>query len=202
MRIIAILLAALSLPELTKLVSDEIGAKARGVRGRVGAIVGLVILALYVGMRADLHSTALATLRGRSYDTGQPHRVAAYADAASPFIWHGIVETERALHEPDVSIFTSSQFDTDNGETLFKPEPSPILDQAQRTVAATKFLAAAQFPKADVETTANGYVVELRDLRYAGIGEAQGEIRARIDLDPNGKVLSDELVWARNIKPR
>jgi membrane-bound metal-dependent hydrolase YbcI (DUF457 family) len=200
--IIAILLAALLLPELTRLVTDEIGAKSRGARGRVGAIIGLVILALYVGMRADLHSTALATLRGRSYDTGQPHRVAAYADAASPFIWHGIVETERALHEPDVSIFTSSQFDTDNGETLFKPEPSPILDQAQRTVAATKFLAAAQFPKADVETTANGYVVELRDLRYAGIGEAQGEIRARIDLDPNGKVLSDELVWARNIKPR
>jgi membrane-bound metal-dependent hydrolase YbcI (DUF457 family) len=200
--IIAILLAALFLPELTRLVTDEIGAKARGARGRVGAIVGLVILALYVGMRADLHSNAIATLQNRGYDSGSPHRVAAYADAASPFIWHGIVETERALHEPDVSIFTSSQFDNDNGLTLFKPEPSPILDQAQRTEAARKFLAAAQFPKADIENTADGYVVELRDLRYAGTGETQGEVRARIDLDPNGKVLSDELVWARSIKPR
>jgi membrane-bound metal-dependent hydrolase YbcI (DUF457 family) len=200
--IIAILLAALFLPELTRLVADEIGAKARGGRGRVGAIVGLVILALYVGVRADLHSNAIATLQNRSYETGSPHRIAAYADAASPFIWHGIVETERALHEPDVSIFTSSQFDADNGLTLFKPEPSPILDQAQRTGAARKFLAAAQFPKADIETTTNGYVIELRDLGHSGIGETQRKIRARIDLDSSGKVLSDELVWARNIKPR
>jgi membrane-bound metal-dependent hydrolase YbcI (DUF457 family) len=200
--IIAILLAALLLPELTRLVTDEIGAKSRGARGRIGAIVGLVVLALYVGMRADLHSTAIATLRSRGYDTGQPRRVAAYADAASPFIWHGIVETERALHEPDISIFTSSQFDADNGSTLFKPEHSPILDQAQRTEAARKFLAAAQFPKADIETTADGFDVELRDLRYAETGETRREIRARIVLDPSGKVLVDELVWARNIKPR
>ena len=200
--IIAILLAALFLPELTRLVTDEIGAKARGGRGRVGAIVGLVVLALYVGLRADLHSNAIGTLQNRSYDTGAPHRVAAYADAASPFVWHGIVETERALHEPDVGIFTSSQFDTDNGLTLFKPEPSPMLEQAQRTEAARKFLVAAQFPKADIEETTDGYEVELRDLRYAGIGETQREILARIELDANGKVLNDELVWARNIKRR
>jgi membrane-bound metal-dependent hydrolase YbcI (DUF457 family) len=200
--IIAILLAALLLPELTRLVTDEIGAKARGARGRVGAIVGLVILALYVGMRADLHSNAIATLQNRSYDTGAPHRVAAYADGGSPFLWHGIVETERALHELDVGIFAGSAFDSDSGVTLFKPEPSPILDQAQRTEAAKKFLAAAQFPKADIEKTADGYEVELRDLRYAGIGETRREIRARIDLDANGKILNDELIWARNAKPR
>ncbi|HXM15467.1 MAG TPA: metal-dependent hydrolase [Candidatus Eremiobacteraceae bacterium] len=198
--IIAILLVTLLLPELTRLVTDEIGAKARGGRGRVGAIIGLVVLALYVGLRADLHSNAIATLQNRSYDSGAPHRIAAYADAGSPFIWHGIVETERALHLPDVSIFTSSQFDSDNGLTLFKPEPSPILDQAQRSEAARKFLAAAQFPKADIEKTAEGYDVELRDLRYIGIGETQREIRAQIELDATGKVLNDELVWARNAK--
>jgi|SRR5580704_112844 inner membrane protein len=200
--IIAILLAALLLPELTRLVTDEIGAKAGGARGRIGAIVGLVVLALYVGMRADLHSNAIATLQSRGYDSGQPHRVAAYADAGSPFIWHGIVETERALHEPDISIFTSSQFDADNGSTLFKPEPSPILDHAQNSEAARKFLAAARFPKADIEKTNDGYDVELRDLRYAGIGETRREIRARIDLDANGRVLNDELVWARDAGAR
>lgn len=199
--IIAILLAALLLPELTRLVTDEIGVKARGVRGRVGAIIGLIILALYVGMRADLHSTATATLQSRGYDTGQPHRVAAFPDAASPFIWHGIVETERALHEPDISIFTSSQFDADNGETLFKPEPSPMLAQAQNSEAAKQFLAVARFPKADIENTVDGYKVELRDLRYAAAGERR-EIRTRVDLDVNGKIRSDELVWARDAQRR
>lgn len=199
--IIAILLAALLLPELTRLVSDEIGAKTLGPRGRVGAIVALVILALYVGMRADFHSNAIATLRSRSYDSGQPHRVAAYADAESPFIWHGIVETERALHQPVVSAFTSSQFDPDDGLAQFKPEPSPILSQALQTEAARKFVAIAQFPKAEVEKTVDGYAVEIRDLRDAATEEKR-EIRARVDLDLNGKVLDDELVWARDSQRR
>jgi membrane-bound metal-dependent hydrolase YbcI (DUF457 family) len=195
--IISILLAALLLPELMRLVTDEIGAKARGARGQIGAIIWLVILALYVGMRADLHGNAIATLQGRSYDSGQPHRVAAYADAASPFVWHGIVETERALHEPDVSIFTSSQFDADNGETLFKPEPSPMLAQAQNSEAAKRFLAVARFPKANIEKTSDGYKVEIRDLSYAAAGERK-EIRAVVDFDASGKVLTDELAWKRN----
>jgi membrane-bound metal-dependent hydrolase YbcI (DUF457 family) len=195
--IIAILLAALLLPELTRLVTDEIGVKARGARGRIGAILGLVVLALYVGMRADLHGNAIATLQGRGYDTGQPHRVAAYADAASPFIWHGIVETERALHEPDVSIFTSSQFDADNGDTLFKPEPSAMLALAQNTRAAKAFLAVARFPKADIEKRTDGYEVGIRDLSYAAAGERK-QVLVRVVVDANGKVLNDELVWERN----
>jgi membrane-bound metal-dependent hydrolase YbcI (DUF457 family) len=198
---IAVLLAALLLPELTRLVSDEIGAKSKGPRGRIGAIIGLIILALYVGVRADLHRNAIAALQNRSYDSGKPHRVAAYADAGSPFIWNGVVETERALHQLAVSAFTSSQFDADNGMTLFKPEPSPLLTQAQQTEAARKFLAIAQFPKAEVEQTTDGYRVEIRDLRYAAIGEPK-EIRARVDLDANGKVSNDELVWVREANRR
>ncbi|MBV8513978.1 MAG: metal-dependent hydrolase [Acidobacteria bacterium] len=195
--IIAILLVALLLPELARLVSDEIGARSKGGRGRIGAIVGLAVLALYVGLRADLHSNAIATLQNRSYDSGSPHRLAAYADPGSLFIWHGIVETERALHDPTVNIMASSQFDPDNGLTLFKPEPSPILVHAQQSDAARKLLAVAQFPKADIEKTADGYGVEIRDLRYAAIGDTRNEIRAWIVLDANGKVLNDELVWAR-----
>ena len=61
-------------------------------------------------------------------------------------------------------------------------------------------LAGWLFPKADIEKTTDGYDVELRDLRYAGIGETQREILARIELDANGKLLNDELIWARNAK--
>jgi inner membrane protein len=200
--IIGILLVALLLSELTRLVSDEIGSKSRGPRGRVGAIVGLVVVAMYVGLRADLHSGAIATLRSLSYESGQPHRIAAHADAGSPFVWHGLVETERALHLPVVGTFTSAQFDPDTGETLFKPEASPILERAQNSDAAKRFLAVAQFPKADSEKTENGFQVELQDLRYAVTGETAREVRVRVELDPNGKVLSDELVWARDVSRR
>ncbi len=200
--VIAILLFALLLPELTRLVSDEIGAKSRAPRGRIGAIVGLIVVAIYVGVRADLHGNAIATLQNRSYDSGSPHRIAAFADPGSLFFWHGIVETQRALHDLSVTIMASAQFDPDTGETLFKPETSPILTRAQQSDAARKLLAVARFPKADVEKTANGYEVEIRDLGSAKVGDTKNEVRARISLDANGKVLRDELVWARDAARR
>jgi membrane-bound metal-dependent hydrolase YbcI (DUF457 family) len=200
--IIAILLVALLLPELTRLVSDEIGAKSKSPRGRIGAIVGLVVLALYVGLRAELHSNAVSMLQNRSYDGERPHRIAAYPDAGSLFTWHGIVDTERALHEPLVAVLMSERFDPDNGAVLFKPEPSPVLDQAQHSDAARRFLEVAQFPKADVETTPDGHNIEIRDLRYAAIGEAKNEVQVRVDMDTSGKILNDELLWARDANRR
>jgi membrane-bound metal-dependent hydrolase YbcI (DUF457 family) len=200
--VIAILSVALLLPELTRLVSDEIGAKSKGPRGRIGAIAGLVVLALYVGLRAELHSNAVSMLRNLSYDGERPHRIAAYPDAGSPFTWHGIVDTERALHEPVVAVLMNGRFDPDNGEELFKPEPSPVLDQAQHSDAARRFLAVAQFPKAAVETTSDGHNVEIRDLRYAAIGETKNEIRVRVEMDASGKILNNELVWARDASRR
>ncbi|MBV9886944.1 MAG: hypothetical protein JO119_10400, partial [Acidobacteria bacterium] len=149
------------------------------------------------GVRADLHGDAIATLQNRSYDSGSPHRIAAYADPSSLFIWHGIVETERALHDPTVNIMAGAQFDPDNGLTLFKPEPSPALAQAQQSDAARKLLAIARFPKADIEKMADGYAVEIRDLRCAATSDTK-EVRARVEVDANGKVLNDELVWARD----
>jgi inner membrane protein len=200
--IIAILITALFLPELTRLVSDEIGAKSKGPRGRVGAIIGLIFVAMYVGLRADLHCDAVAILQNRSYGGAAPRRVSAYPEAVSLVTWRGMVETDGALRQPLVDVSQSARFDPDNGVTLFKPEPSPILDQAQQSAAARKFLAVARFPRAEVEKTPDGYEVELRDLRYAAIGEANRKIRARIALDESGKVLSDELVWARDVSRR
>jgi len=200
--IIGMLIAALLLPELTRLVSDEIGARSKGPRGRVGATVGLIVLTLYVGLRADLHGNAVAMLQNRSYGGEAPRRVAAYPEAGSLFTWRGIVETDGALHQPLVDVSPSAKFDPDNGVILFKPEPSPILDQAQHATAARKFLAVARFPKADVEKTPDGYEVELRDLRFAAIAEANREIRARIDLDMSGKVLNDALVRTQDASRR
>jgi hypothetical protein len=200
--IIAILIAALLLPELTRLVSDEIGAKSKGPRGRVGAIIGLISVAMYVGLRADLHGNAVAILQNRSYGGAAPRRASAYPEAVSLVTWRGMVETDGALRQPLVDVSSSARFDPDSGVTFFKPEFSPILEQAQQSAAARKFLAVARFPKAEVEKTPDGYEVELRDLRYAAIGEANREIRARIELDASGKVLTDELVRVRDASRR
>jgi hypothetical protein len=84
---------------------------------------------------------------------------------------------------------------------IFKPADSPALDAARNTAVARRFLATAQIPKAAVEKNEKGYVVLLRDLSYAARGETEREVAALIKMDLNNKVRSEELVWARDLRP-
>jgi inner membrane protein len=200
--VITILIAALVLPELSRLVSDEIGAKSKGPRGRVGAILGLILVIFYVGVRANFHANVVASIQARSYRGESLRRSSAYAESLSLFTWHAIVETDRTLQELTIDATPGASFDPENGTTLFKPEPSPILERAQNSEAARKFLRVASFPKASMEKTPEGYEVQIRDLRYVVSGQTRHEIVAVIQTDSNGRVTLDELRWGRDFRRR
>jgi hypothetical protein len=198
--ILTILIACIALPELLHLVSSEIGAKSKKPRGQTGAIVGLALVFVYVGARAILHSNVVALMESRTFHGETPRRASAFAESLSILTWHGIVETESALNEIDVDASASEAFDADSSVRQFKPDPSPALDAARNAAVARRFLATARIPKASVEKTEAGYLVVLRDLRYEAAGETAHEIAAVIELDPNNKVTSQELVWARDLR--
>jgi membrane-bound metal-dependent hydrolase YbcI (DUF457 family) len=193
--ILGILLAGILLPLLSGLVTEEIGAKAKGPKGRVGASLALATLVLYIGARAVLHSSALTVLESRTYHGEPPRRTAAFAQSASAFRWHGIVETESALHDVEVEVGPGTSFDPETAITTYKPEPSQALDAAVNTPIARRFLQAARFPKASVEKTPQGFHIILHTFpytRYAGSGP---RVEVLIDTDPTGKLLSEELTW-------
>jgi membrane-bound metal-dependent hydrolase YbcI (DUF457 family) len=198
--ILTILIAAIALPELLHLVSSEIGSKSKKPRGQTGAIIGLALVLLYVGARATLHSNVIALMESRTFHGEIPRRVSAFPETLSLLTWHGIVETKGALNEIEVDAASADNFDADSSVRQFKPDPSPALDAARNAAVARRFLATAQIPRASLEKTEAGYVVVLRDLRYAAAGETQYEIAAVIELDPNNKVASQELVWARDLR--
>jgi membrane-bound metal-dependent hydrolase YbcI (DUF457 family) len=200
--ILGLLLAAILLPGLFRLVSEEIGARDKKPRGQAGAIFALATILLYVGVRATLHSNAIAMLEAHTYRGQLSRRAGAFPEAASLLTWHGIVETERAVHQMPVHAGPNESFNPEGGVSLFKPEPSPALEAARNTEAAKKFLRVARFPKATIEKTETGYQVELRDLRYAAAGETQREIAVVVELDPAGKVINQELIWARDTRRR
>ncbi|MEQ1354403.1 MAG: metal-dependent hydrolase [Candidatus Acidiferrum sp.] len=200
--IIAILVAAVALPELFHLVSSEIGAKDKRPRGFVGAIVGLVFVVLYIGVRGELHGTAIAQFRNRVYVGENPRRVAAFAELTSLVSWRGIADTESALHEVTVNILASRPASFDPGVNLFKPEPSPLLQAAQATESAKRFLRIARFPKATVVKTEAGTEVQIRDLRYAAADEQNHEPMVTVDFDLSGKLQSEAISWASRETPR
>jgi len=194
--IVTILVAAIVLPEFFHLVSSEIGAKDKRPRGFVGAIVGLVMMVSYVGLRADLHATAIAQMQNRSYAGELPRQVAAFSDFVSLVTWHGVADTESALHEVAVHLNSPRRSSLDPGINLFKPEANPLLQAAQAKGAAKNFLRVARFPKATIQKMDAGSKVQIRDLRYAAAGEVKREPMVTVDFDPSGKIISAEIVWA------
>ena len=189
--IIAILLAGIFLPMFSGLVTDEIGAKSKGPRGRTGASIALAALVVYFAVRFAMHSTAISTLESRAYRGEQPRRVAAFPEPGSPFRWHGIVETESAIHDVEVEVGLGAGFDADSAITSYKPESSPALDAARNSGVAQRFLQVARFPRATVEKTPEGFQVRLRDYTPP----SGSRVEALINTDPSGKILSQQPTW-------
>src|SRR5712664_3813796 len=92
--ILLIFLAGALLPQLFALVTEEIGAKSKMPRGRIGAGLALLAVFIYIGARFILHGNAVAMMEARTYRGELPRRVAAFAASDSPFHWRGLVETE------------------------------------------------------------------------------------------------------------
>jgi inner membrane protein len=193
--VLGILLAGILLPMLSGLVTEEIGAKSKGPRGKMGASLALATMILYVVLRFILHGNALAALESRSYRGESPRKTAAFPESGSPFRWLGIVETVSALHEVEVNVSPGASFDPDSAIASYKPEPSPALDAARDTRVARRFLQAARFPKATVEKTPGGFHIILRAFPSSGDASSSLRVHAIIDTDSSGKILSQELAW-------
>jgi membrane-bound metal-dependent hydrolase YbcI (DUF457 family) len=197
--ILVILLAGALLPQLLALVTEEIGAKSKGPRGRVGAVIALLAVFAYIGARAVLRGNAVAMMEARTYRGELPRRVAAFAESDSPVHWRGLVETERAFYELDLSVAPGSSFNPDSGVVSYKPQSSAPLDAARTTESVRRFLAAAKFPKASVEKTNAGYRVQLRDLAEQREGRSGPHVIEIVETDANARVLSDELAWDKQM---
>jgi inner membrane protein len=199
--ILGLLLLALLLPELFRLVSDEIGEKKGSSRGRGAAIVALAILVLYIGARADLHSKAINLLTSREYHGRPPLAAAAFPLPTTPFGWRGVVSTDATVEELQVSLFPGAEFDPDRSFTRYKPDPSAALDAGQRTQAAKTFLAYAAIPFASVNRIEDGYRFELRDLRFAPNDASPESIIARVDFNSSLQIQLEELHYAFSKAP-
>jgi membrane-bound metal-dependent hydrolase YbcI (DUF457 family) len=193
--ILAFLLLGILMPNLAALVTEEIGAKSKAPRGRIGAVLSLAAILLYLVLRFALHGNAIASLESRSYRGESPKKIAALADSSSPFQWDGVVETERALHSVSIAVGPASAFDPESAVASYKPDPSPSLDAALKTDTARQFLQAARFPKASVEQIPTGFRVTLRSFPYDPGSNSGWRVAAVIDTDPAGKIVGQQFIW-------
>ncbi len=145
--LLILLLAGLFLPELFRLVGDEIGAKSKKPRGQAGAIIAFILIAAYFGARGVMHTSAVAMLRERSYMGESARRAAAFPDSTSPVLWHGVVETDSAIHLVLVPTGQFTKFDPEDALHIHKPEAPPFSMQLRGPKRQNSFLRLRAFPK-------------------------------------------------------
>ena len=195
--LLGILLVALLLPGLFRLVSDEIGAQKNDNVGRGWSMGALLFLTLFAAGRFVLHANAETLLRASQFHRRTPREVAAFADSANPFHWLGAAETELSIEEIEVASGSGAGFDPDRSRTYFKPDASPALDAARTAPGAATFLELARFPLASVQATVDGSRITFRDIGYSRLRDVSGYVFAEVQLDAQGRVLREELSYAR-----
>jgi inner membrane protein len=194
--ILVVLVLALALPEVLRLVSEEIGERARGPRGRVAAIVTLLLLLIYFGARAGLHSRAVDELNAREYHGAPPLAVGAFPSSISPLDWRGVVSTDNDIEVIEISLAPGAGFDPERAVRHYKPEESAALIAAENTSAAKTFVSYARFPLASLEREDEGYQVTLRDMRFADDDRSADNVVVRVELDADLRVKSEEFRYA------
>jgi membrane-bound metal-dependent hydrolase YbcI (DUF457 family) len=196
--VLALLALGLLLPELFRLVSEEIGEHTKSPRGQRTAAVTLLLILIYIGARAGLHSRAVDELNSRDYRDASPLATGAFPSAISLFAWRGLVSTDKAIDVIELSLAPGAGFDPDRAVPHYKPEDSAALDAAQNTPAAKTFLRYARFPLASLEREDNGYQFTLRDLRFVTSDTGADNIIVSVELTTNLRVISQDFRFANS----
>ena len=193
--ILIFLLVGLLVPELFRLVHEEIGSKPKRNGRQRGAIFALVCVALVIAWRAFSHQEAIALLDSREYRGQTPLVVAAYPKPSNPLLWSGVVETDNAVFNLEVPLGPGRKFDPELADVHFKPESSVTLKNAVASSTAIEFLNFARFPLASVQPKGDGFQVRLRDMRFESELAGRRGIIAIIDLNAQSLVIGERLEY-------
>src|ERR1700751_5104391 len=172
---LGLLILGLVAPSRFSLIDKELGARSRGPRGRVPAILALIGVVLMWGLRDYEHRRAVNALEARTYNGVDPFRVSAYPTWASPFHWYGVVETPAFFALPPVDSLGPEVDPQGRMEIRYKPEETPITLAGKKSYAGRAFLDWAHYPITETEVLEppeDGYIVRFQDLRYVQVPNA------------------------------
>ncbi len=192
----AILGLGLLLPSLFGLINEEVRSSRRKLpRGRAGAILALVLVAVFWGFRDYEHRRAIAAMEVLTYRGEDPVRVSAFPYYGNPFHWYGVVETGRSYQGMAVDSLTPEVDPRGRAHTFWKPPETEVIEAAKRSYLGRVYLNWAQYPVMQVEqlqAPESGYLVRFMDFRFMypefiGRGTLGGWVQLDADLNVVGQ---------------
>jgi len=198
-----LLLAGLTAPALFSLIDSEVGARSTGPRGRLGAVLALLLVLAMYGVRDFEHRRAISALNARTYEGVDARRVSAYPSPINPFRWGGVVETPAFFALAPVNSWTPEVDPQGQMEIRYKPEETSVTLAAKRSYLGRRYLDWAQYPITETEALPEGqFIVHFQDLRFAqlpglvdrlvgGKGKRSTPLGAGVLLDRDLRVIGD-----------
>jgi inner membrane protein len=187
--LLAILLGGFCLPALFGLISEEVGARKPGYQR--GATVALVLMVMLWGLRDLAHRRAVGMLDAHLYNQQDALSVDAFPSPANPFSWTGLVETENAYRVLQVDDL-AGDVDLGHQRVFYNTALSPALEAAENSRTGAIFMDFARYPWQSCQETEQGYVVTIQDLRFISLRSRHQGFVARIVLDKNLRVRSQQ----------
>ena len=194
--VLVLLIGGLLVPQLFRLVNEEVGARKKHGVESGAAVFTLLLLCVYFGARAYFHARATDLLLSSEYHGREPLAAGALPSPANLLDWRGVVSTDNTLEELDVNLASAAELNSDRSLTHYKPPDSPALEAAEGTGVARRFLRYAEFPLASVARREDGYRVELRDLRFSAGDETAANLIVRVELSRDFRVMRQTLRYA------
>lgn len=167
--ILAVLIAALTLPWLFGLVGQEIGVRQRGPRGRGAAIAALLFIVALWGLRDFEHRRALEALNAMEFHGEASRRVAAFPYMVNPFHWAGVAETSTEYVSVHVDSLRPEVDAGNSAQSYYKPEANEVSTAARNTPLGRAYIEWARFPLVEAEhlsAPASGDLVTFSDVRF------------------------------------
>ncbi len=191
--LLVLLIGALVLPSLFALINSEIGARAKGPKGRMAAILALAGVCLTWGIRDYEHRRALSAMDARLYKDQDPLKVSANPLPGNPFAWNGVVETQSFFATMTVDSLGPDVDPRGQMQIRFKPAETDITLAAKRSYLGRIYLDWAKYPIAETyQQESGGYLVRFKDLRYDYLARnGRSPLTAAVELDANLNVVDE-----------
>jgi inner membrane protein len=187
------LIGGLVLPVLFGLINEEIGSRSKKARGRVGAVIALLLMLALWGFRDFQHRRALAAMNDRVYEGAEAIRVNAFPYPLNPFRWAGVVEAETFFENMEVD----SRGEVDprgRAQIRYKPQETPVTLAAKSSHLGRVYLDWARYPLVEVETReapAKSYIVRFMDLRFLYPDTSRRVLQGTVELDQDLRVIDE-----------
>ncbi len=193
-----ILFAFLLLPMLFGLLAREVSSGLAKPRYQTSALLGLLAVCGWWGLRAYGHARALTGIEGRLYGGEAPLVAAAMPTFGSPWRWGAIVETSHNDWLFTEDAHTEARDPDAPEQELPRAPMSNAIRAVEQTHPAKVFLNFSRFPWIEVlaQPTPNGLNQEviLTDLRFYNVERGPGMALNAL-VNPGNQVVSEHFQW-------